>query len=116
MRKTLCHLIISLILFSCLPNVAPAAVAHPTREEWLEVWLTHKIKKMVDPMEPRVTFLVNVLPSTKEIIITYMPAQGGRFTDPESVGGIIRIPAEKTLKAYPWTRNYQLTIKYIEPF
>ncbi|MBI5699432.1 hypothetical protein HZC35_03870 [Candidatus Saganbacteria bacterium] len=116
MKKTLFHLVIAVLLFSSLTGLAQAAVTHPTREEWLEVWLTHKIQKMVDPMEPRVTFLVNVLSSTKEIIITYMPAQGGRFTDPESVGGIIRIPAEKTLKDYPWARNYQLTIKYIEPF
>ncbi len=49
---------------------------HPTKEEWLEVYLTHEIKQSIEMYRRRVAVVISIRTKEREIIITLTSASG----------------------------------------
>ena len=47
---------------------------HPTKEEWIEVYITHKIKQFTDLYADRIGVRVAIIPKKQEIVITLILA------------------------------------------
>ncbi len=89
---------------------------HPTREEWLEVYMTHKIKQFTDLYAQRIAVPVVIVSEAKEIVITLTSAneqeemsQTAKKIYVDEVEKIIK----PILKKYDWVKNYKLTVQYI---
>ena len=89
---------------------------HPTKEEWLEVYITHKIKQFTDLYAQRIAVQVAIVSKAKEIVITLTSAneqeemsQTAKKIYADEVEKIVK----STLKEYDWTKNYKLTVQYI---
>ena len=89
---------------------------HPTKEEWLEVYITHKIKQFTDLYAQRIAVRVAIVSKAKEIVITLTSAneqeemsQTGKKIYADEIEDIVK----SILKDYDWTNNYKLTVQYI---
>jgi hypothetical protein len=87
---------------------------HPTKEEWLEVYITHKTKQFSDLYAQRIAVLVMISP--KEIVITLTAANEQEemsqvakkiYTDE------VKKIAKSILKEYVWAQNHKLTVQFI---
>jgi len=89
---------------------------HPTKEEWLEVYITHKIKQFTDLYAQRIAVRVAIVSKAKEIVITLTSAneqeemsQTAKKIYADEVEKIVK----SILKEYDWTKNHKLTVQYI---
>jgi len=89
---------------------------HPTKEEWLEVYITHKIKQFTDLYAQRIAVRVAIVSKAKEIVITLTSAneqeemsQTAKKIYADEVEKIVK----PILKEYDWTKNHKLTVQYI---
>jgi hypothetical protein len=89
---------------------------HPTKEEWLEVYITHKVKQFTDLHVHRVAVIVVVISEVKEMVITLTSANGqdemsqtAKKIYADDVEKIVKLILEK----YNWAQNYKLTVQYI---
>lgn len=94
---------------------------HPTKEEWLEVYLTHKIKQVTDVWKSRLGVMVFIAHKydgkvVDEIVVTlsvangeqpYLKEQAERVID--QVKGIVKTIVEN----YEWAKHYKITVQYI---
>jgi len=88
---------------------------HPTKEEWLEVYITHKIKQFTDLYADRIGVRVAIIPKKQEIIITLILAnEQEEMSQPAKK--IYCNEVEKIVKSvlvtYIWTQNYKLTVQF----
>ena len=93
-----------------------STINHPTREEWLEVYLTHKIKEFTDLYAQRIVVRVAIVSKAKEIVITLASANGQEEmsqTAKKIYNDEVEQIVKPILKEYDWTRNYKLTVQYI---
>ena len=88
---------------------------HPTKEEWLEVYITHKIKQFTDLYVDRIAIRVAIIPRNQEIVITLTLANGQEEMS-KSAKTIYCDEVEKIVKAvfvtYNWARKYKLTVQF----
>jgi hypothetical protein len=89
---------------------------HPTKEEWLEVYITHNIKQFTDLYAQRIAVRVAIVSKAKEIVITLTSAneqeemsQTAKKIYSDEVEKIVKL----ILKKYEWAKNYKLTVQYI---
>jgi len=89
---------------------------HPTKKEWLEVYMTHKIKQWTDLWEHRIAMTAGIYSEEREIVITLASANGqekisqsGKNTYVHDVETIVKV----ILEEYVWAKNFKLTIQYI---
>lgn len=89
---------------------------HPTKEEWLEVFITHKIKQLTDLYADRIAIRVAIIPKNQEIVITLTLANEQEEMS-QSAKKIYCDEVEKIVKAvlvtYNWAQNYKLTVQFI---
>jgi len=89
---------------------------HPTREEWLEVYTTHKIRQFSDLYAQRIAVIVAIFTKEQEIVITLTSAN-----EQEEMSKVAKKiycdEVEKIVKAvleeYDWVKNYKLTVQFI---
>ena len=74
MNKVFIVVALSLFLYGCTKN--PSADEHPTKEEWLDVYLTHKIKQNLDVWEERIAVQVEIISELKVVNICLVCAVG----------------------------------------
>lgn len=89
---------------------------HPTKEEWLEIYITHRIEDWTDAWQQRIAIRVAIIPADKEIVVTLTSANGQEeisqsaknsyVSDTESIVNSI-------LEEYDWAKDYKLTVQYI---
>ncbi len=89
---------------------------HPTKDEWLEVYITHKIKQFTDLYADRIGVRVAIIPPKKEIVITLTLAnEQEEMSQPAK--RIYCDEVEKIVKSvlvtYNWAQNYKLTVQFI---
>ena len=88
---------------------------HPTREEWLEVYTTHKIKQWTDLWKQRVAVRVAIIPKVQEIVITLTSANGQEEIS-QSAKNVYAHDIETIVKGllenYDWVKNYKLIVQY----
>ncbi|MHA2408190.1 MAG: hypothetical protein ACXACA_07455 [Candidatus Ranarchaeia archaeon] len=93
-----------------------SANEHPTKEEWLEVYVTHKIKQFTDLYAQRIAVRVAIVSKAKETVITLTSAneqeEMSRAAKKIYVDEVEKI-VKSILKEYDWTKNYKLTVQYI---
>ena len=89
---------------------------HPTKEEWLEVYITHKIKQFTDLYAQRIAVRVAIVSKAKKTIITLTSAneqeemsQTAKKIYVDEVEKIVK----SILKEYDWTKNHKLTVQYM---
>ena len=89
---------------------------HPTQEEWLEIYLTHKIEDLTDAWSIRISTNVFISSKTQDVVVTMTSANGERALDSfarnsyqDMVGGIV----DAVLEDYPWTDGYKVTVQFI---
>ena len=89
---------------------------HPTKEEWLEVYITHKIKQFTDLYAQRIAVRVAIVSKAKETVITLTSANEQEEMS-QTAKNIYADEVEKIvksiLKEYDWTKNHKLTVQYI---
>ena len=89
---------------------------HPTKDEWLEVYITHKIKQFTDLYAQRIAVRVAIVSKTKEIVITFTSANGQEEISQSAQNNYVH-DVERTVKSileeYDWVKNYKLTVQYI---
>jgi len=89
---------------------------HPTKEEWLEVYITHKIKQCTDLYAQRIAVRVAIVSKAKVIVITLTSANEQKETS-QTAEKIYADEVERIvkpiLKEYDWTKNHKLTVQYI---
>ena len=88
---------------------------HPTKEEWLEVYITHKIKQFTELYADRIAVRVAIIPKHQEIVITLTLAnEQEEMSQPAKK--IYCDEVEKIVKSvlvtYIWTQNYKLTVQF----
>jgi translation initiation factor 2B subunit (eIF-2B alpha/beta/delta family) len=113
MKKT--FIILGLILLIC-GSCTNVANKHPTKEEWLEVYLTHKIKQQIDSWQQRVAVIVAISPKDQEIVVTLTSSNGQEEIAQSAKNAYIHdveVFAKTILETYDWAKNYKLTIQYI---
>lgn len=88
---------------------------HPTKEEWLEVYITHKIKQFSDYYAERIVVRVAISPKHQEIVITLTLANGQEEMS-QPANKIYCDEVEKIVKAvlvtYNWAQNYKLAVQF----
>ncbi len=88
---------------------------HPTKEEWIEVYITHKIKQFTDLYADRIGVRVAIIPKKQEIVITLILANEQEEMS-QSAKKIYCDEVEKIVKAvlvaYNWAQNYKLTVQF----
>ena len=88
---------------------------HPTKEEWLEVYITHKIKQFTDLYADRMAIRVAIILKNQEIVITLTLANEQEEMS-QSAEKIYCDEVEKIVKAvlvaYNWVQNYKLTVQF----
>ena len=89
---------------------------HPTKEEWLEVYITHKIKQLTDLYAARIAVRAAIIPKYQEIVITLTLAnEQEEMSQPAKK--IYCDEVEKIVKAvlvtYNWAQNHKLTVQFI---
>lgn len=88
---------------------------HPTREEWLEVYVTHKIRQFTDLYANRIAVRVAIIPKNEEIVITLTLANEQEDMSPPAkkiyCDEVEKI-AKAVLAAYDWAQSYKLTVQY----
>ena len=91
------------------------ADGHPTKEEWLEVYITHKIKQFSDLYADRIAIRVAIIPKNQEIVVTLTLANEQEGMS-QSAKKIYCDEVEKIVKAvlvaYNWAQNYKLTVQF----
>ena len=91
------------------------AYEHPTKEEWLEVYITHKIKQFSDLYGDRIAMRVAIISKNQEIVITLTLANEQDEMS-RSAKKIYCNEVEKIVKAvlvaYNWAKNYKLSIQF----
>ena len=120
MKKTLLLMLLSFILFSgCCKHTDEAVesdIEHPTKEEWLEVYITHRIKQWADPWQRRIAVTVWIVPQEQEIAITLTSANGQEEISTSAKNTYIH-DVEEIVKAilenYNWAKIYKVTVQYI---
>lgn len=89
---------------------------HPTKEEWLEVYITHKIKQFTDLYAQRIAVQVAIVSKAKEIVITLTSANEQEEISQSAQNNYVH-DVERTVKSileeYDWVKNYKLTVQYI---
>lgn len=116
MKKSL---LIIFVFSACLiiPLIAKdTSVEHPTKEEWLEVYITHKIKQFTDLYADRIAIRVAIIPKHKEIVVTLTLANGQEEMS-QAAKKIYCDEVEKIVKSvlitYSSAKNYKLIVQYI---
>src|SRR3989338_10987665 len=74
-KLTITFMAVSAITLSCY-GPAHADSQYPSREEWLEVYLTSKIRENTDAWEQRTAIRTVIDSSRRQIIITLTSANG----------------------------------------
>jgi hypothetical protein len=89
---------------------------HPTKEEWLEVYITHKIKQFSDLYAARIAIRVAIFPKNQEIVITLTLANQQEAIS-QTAKKIYCDEVEEVVKAilvtYQWAKSYKLTVQFI---
>ncbi len=89
---------------------------HPTKEEWLEVYITYKIKQFTDLYAARIAIRVAIVPENQEIVITLTLANEQEEMS-QTAKKIYCSQVEQVIKAvlveYNWARNYKLTVQFV---
>jgi len=105
------------IIFSkFLPLKELFANEHPTKEEWLEVYITHKIKQSTDLWQQRISVDVLIRPKEKVISITLASANGQDEISQSAKDGYIHsveIIVKAIVENYDCTPNYKLSVNYL---
>ena len=88
---------------------------HPTKEEWLEVYITHKIKQFSDLYAERIGERVAIIPKKQEIIITlFLANEQEEMSQPAKKIYCYEVEkiAKSVLVTYIWSQNYKLTVQF----
>lgn len=89
---------------------------HPTKEEWLEVWITHEIKDVTDLWRQRIAVLV-LISQEEQVIVVGLSSATGQEEISQSAKKEYVQRAESIVKGileeYDWAKDYQLTVHYI---
>lgn len=114
MKKIFLVVALSVFIYGCTKN--PSADEHPTKEEWLEVYLTHKIKQELDVWEERIAVQVKIISELKVVQITLVCAIGQgeisettKFMCANDTENLVKPILEK----YEWVKSYQLIVQCI---
>lgn len=114
MKKIFMVVALSLFIYGCTNN--PSVDEHPTKKEWLEVYITHKIKQFTDLYAQRIAVQVAIVSKAKEIVITLTSANGQEEISQSAKNNYVH-DVERTvksiLKEYDWAKSYKLTVQYI---
>ena len=118
MKKIFMVVALSLFIYGCTNN--PSTNKHPTKEEWLEVYLTHEIKQSIEMYRRRAAVVISIRTKEREIIITLTSASGqveglkeiSQSAKNDYVHEVEDI-VKGILKEYDWAKNYKLTVLYI---
>jgi len=89
---------------------------HPTREEWLEVYITHRIKQWTDPWEQRTAVTVWIRPEEQTIAITMTSANGQeKLTQSQQNAYILDVEkiVKTVLEKYDWAQKYKLIVQFL---
>ena len=82
---------------------------HPTKEEWLEIAITHRIEDWTDPWQQRIAIGVTIFPEDKEIVVTLTSANGQEEISQSSKNGYVRDIeniVKTILEEYNWAKNH----------
>lgn len=89
---------------------------HPTKEEWLEIYVTHRIEDETDAWKQRIAVRVGIFSVDKEIVVTLTSVNGqGEISQTaknyyiSNIENIVR----SILKEYDWVKGYNLSVQYI---
>jgi predicted metal-binding protein len=108
-------IIAGLSLFIC-GSCTNVANEHPTKEEWLEVYLTHEIKQMVDSWQQRVAVIVAISPNDHEIVVSLTSSNGQEEITQSAKKEYIHdveVIVKTVLKTYDWAKDYKQVVQYI---
>lgn len=115
MKKTIVAIVL-LVSFTLTACSSIISSTHPTQEEWLEVYLTHKIEQAADLWRVRTAIKVAINSESKEILISMVPATGEEeleAADKDSYTGISKAVIDSVLNDYAWAKDYGLTVQYL---
>jgi hypothetical protein len=89
---------------------------HPTKEEWLEVFITHRIKAGTDVWRQRIAVWVAIVPEHQVIAITLTSANGQEEITQSAKNSYlshVEYTVKVILKEYGWAQNYKLVVQYV---
>ena len=118
MKKIILFTILLTLIFStgCSLKQTNTAISHPTKEEWLEIYLTHKIEDVTDLWRLRTTTKVGIYNEDKEIVVIITtsngedyPNKGSQQVYTETAEGVV----EEIIKSYEWAKNYKIIVDFI---
>jgi hypothetical protein len=114
MKKILVALLSSILLLNgCGSN----GINHPTKTEWLEVYLTHEIEEIFNLWESGVAIRVGIYEKDKEIVVTITAKMGEQF--PETARQTYIDTAKKTVEEilifqdYEWAKDYRIIVDFV---
>jgi len=88
---------------------------HPTKEEWLEVYMTHEIRELLDLWQQRVAACTFISSKEQVIAITLASANGQKPLSQPTRAKYehhVRAIATGVLKEYAWARGYELIVQF----
>ena len=89
---------------------------HPTKEEWLEVFITHRIKAGTDVWPQRIAVWVAIVPEHQVIAITLTSANGQEEITQSAENSYlshVEYTVKVILKEYGWAQKYKLVVQYV---
>ncbi len=89
---------------------------HPTQEEWLEVYMAHKIKQKTDLWERRIAVTITIVPTDHVIVVGLTSANGQKQISQSAKNGYIdtvEVTVKGILEKYDLVKSYKLTVQYI---
>jgi len=108
-------MVVSAIVLSCY-GPAHADTPHPSREEWLEVYLTSKIRENTDAWEQRTAIRTVVDSNTRQIIITLTSANGqGEYSEGtrQTHLAMVKKMALGIVNKYDWAADYSVQVQFV---
>ena len=126
MKKTFIIALLCTFVYGLCTNVAGPLVKraanevstdrHPTKEEWLEVYLTHRIRQTTDVCQQRIAVIIRISTKEQEIVVGLTSANGQQEISQSAKNAYVRhveAIVKPILEEYSWVRNYKLTVTYV---
>lgn len=90
-------------------------VKHPTKEEWLNVYLVHAIRHMTDSWRQRIGIMVAIANEEKQIVVTIGSANGQEEISLDAQKRYeesVMLRVKGVLEDYEWTKGYKVIVQF----